>query len=130
MRKLIAIAAAAALLAACATPPAQPNPVASSASSGLIVVGTLSLGPCEMSLAGDYTRTQVVLQKATRRLNDGRLSVAEARRIVDRGHAILAALDTVCPLEAENRRADGDKNRAFVATKLPQLEAMIPGGTK
>lgn len=128
MRRLIAIASAV-LLTACAATAKQPVPVAAHAGSGIIVVGTLSLGPCEMSLGADYTRTKVVLEKTTRRLEAHRISAPQAKVIADKGAALLAALDAICPLEKDGRLGDAWGNRDFVKRALPELES-LPGDAK
>lgn len=124
MRILIAIACAA-LLAACAANPKQ-NPVASSARSGVIVAGTLSLGPCEMSVAPYQTRIRVAAEKAHRRLDDGRMTVMQAKAVLDKGDALTAVLDAVCPLERAGRLDEAAYNRGHAARELPALEALIP----
>lgn len=123
MRVLIAIACAA-LLAACAANPKQ-NPVASAAKSGVIVAGTLSLGPCEMSVAPYYTRINVAAQKAHRRLDDGRMTVTQAEAVLKKGDALAATLDSVCPMERQGRYDEAAINRGHVARELPALEALI-----
>ena len=130
MKQLAVAACAALMLAACATPNQQSNPVGANASSGLIVAGTLSLGPCEMSLGSYYTRAQVVMQKATRRLNDGRITIDQARIIRDRGANLLAMLDAICPLERQGRLAAARTKRDAVQAQLQDFESMIQGDAK
>lgn len=124
MRKLIVIAAAL-LLAACATPPQQPTPIVAAASSGIVVAGTLSLGPCELSVAPYITRVSVAAQKATRRVQDGRMSKSQGMAVADRGAALLAALNAVCPLQAQGQSAAAQRNREWLSRDLPEFEAMI-----
>ncbi|MBP6543207.1 MAG: hypothetical protein KA265_11495 [Piscinibacter sp.] len=124
MRVLIAIACAA-LLAACAANPKQ-NPVASAAKSGVIVAGTLSLGPCEMSVAPYYTRISVAAQKAHRRLDDGRMTVTQAEAVLKVGDVATAILDSVCAYERQGRMADAALQRETVARRIEKMEALIP----
>lgn len=125
MRRLIACLAAL-LLAACATPPQQPNPIVARAQSGAIVAGTLSLGPCEMSMAPYQTRIAVAVRKAARRVQDGRMTVKQAEALDKRAVLARGRLGRVCELEREGRKAEADHNRAHVARELPALEALIP----
>lgn len=130
MRALIALTAAIALLAACASPPPA-NPVAGSSGSRMILAGTLSLGECEMSIAPLYTRAAIAAHRASRRQDDGRLTLAQAGVIQTKGLALLAELDAVCPLERDGRIDDAEHNRRHVReVALPALEAMIPGAKK
>lgn len=124
MRAYLVIALAA-LLAACGTTPRQ-NPVASQARSGVIVAGTLSLGPCEMSVAPYQTRIRVVAEKAHRRLDDGRMTITQAKAVLDKGDALAAALDSVCPMERAGRLDEAAYNRGHAVRELPALEALIP----
>lgn len=128
MRLLIAIALAA-LLTACAATPKQPNPIAARAGSGIIIAGTLSLGACEMSLAAQYTRATVALQKATRRLNDGRMTLPTARLIEQKATKLIETLDSVCPLERDGSFGDAADARDAAARLLPIVEVLV-GETK
>jgi hypothetical protein len=130
MRKLIAIAAAL-LLAACATPPQQPVPIAAKAASGIVVAGTLSLGECEMSIAALYSRAAVAAERARRRLADGRLTQEQAAEIRRKGLALVAVLDGVCKLERKGKSAGAEHNVHYVRdVALPELEALITGAGK
>lgn len=127
MRILLACLAAL-LLAACAQTPKQSNPITARSASGPIIVGTLSLGPCEMSLAADYTRTKVALERATRRLNDGRLNVNQASRASEAGAGALNALDSVCQAERESRWDDARRGRDSAGLSIKVLEQLVGGG--
>lgn len=103
----------------------KPNPIASSAGSGLIVAGTLSLGPCDASIAPQQTRVSIALQKATRRLADGRLDVATADRVANDGAEILKRLSTVCKHESAGNSDAAAVARDYAARRIPEIESIV-----
>lgn len=124
MRLLIAIALAA-LLTACGATPKQLNPVVGTTQSGPVVAASLSVGPCEMSIAPAQTRVSVVLQKAQRRLHDGVIGVAAAERIANEGREIIARLGTVCKHESAGNIDAANNAREYAARRLPAIEYMV-----
>lgn len=113
------------LLAACATPIKPPNPVSAKSESGMVIVGTLSLGPCELSMAPYQTRIGVVAEKALRRLKDGRMSKDKVLEVERKATDLSATADAVCPLERDGRHAAAAHNRTHVGSHLPALEALV-----
>ena len=124
MRLLIVIALAA-LLTACGTTPKQLNPVVGTAESGPVVAASLSVGPCEMSIAPAQTRVSVAMQKAQRRLHEGVMDVATADRIANEGREILARLGTVCKHESAGNTDAANNARDYAARRLPAIEYMV-----
>lgn len=124
MRRLIAIACAV-MLTACVANPKQTNPMSARAGSGVIVAGTLSLGPCEMSVAALRTRNAVAAQKVSRRVVDGRIDKARAREFLVRLSGVRDRLDAVCELDRANipHEAAAVRNRA--ERTLADVEADI-----
>lgn len=123
MRLLIAIACAV-LLTACAATPKQ-NPVSGTAKPGVVVAGTLSLGPCEMSVAPYQTRIAVVAQKAAARVNRGSLDLATAREIHSKASSLARIAEDVCRYSREIRPVDESRARDTLDLDVPQLESML-----
>ena len=115
------------LLAACATPIKPPNPASAKSESGMVIVGTLSLGPCEMSIAPSQTRIRVAVEKATRRLADGRLAVADADRIENKATGALSRLGDVCRHQSAGNTDAAEGARAYAARNIEAIEQILKG---
>lgn len=106
-------------LAGCAS---QPVPLSGTAdASGPYAAATLaSVGTCEIDVAADYTALAMARTRATRNLNKGRISVAQAKQIQALADRARADLEAACP--NKSARLDAARRDAARVTLKTILE--------
>lgn len=95
MRALLVIAAAA-LLAACATPKQEVALAGQSAERQVIAVATLSTNDCEARTASTYTAAIMSVRVAAAAVRKGTLDLDRAKAIQSLGEDAKANLDASC----------------------------------
>lgn len=110
MRALLVIAAAA-LLAACATPKQEVALTGQSAERQVIAVATLSTNDCEAQTASTYTAAIMSVRVAAAAVRKGTLDVDRAKAIQALGESAKANLDASCVGGTLNAGAFADAQR-------------------
>lgn len=122
-------------LAGCSTAPSAPtavqpaSPIAGRALGGVSLAGTLSLGPCDMSVAPSMTRITLARQSALRLLQAGRITRDQARAVQSSADSARSDLDAACRSPAEFA-ADHAARLAAASSAATEADAIIKGVSK
>lgn len=127
MRSLIALALCG-LLAACALPQTQPDPILAGAvavtpTRGPAMVGTLAdAGTYEMVVAPAYTRLALQRRAAARAIQDGRMTATLGRQVQTLADTARANLDAAWAIKRPTQEAEGHMAEAArVMKRIDQL---------